>query len=210
LFQNFSDKINNQTGEIPEHDRDDFLKPVMILNANNEQIVMPSEASKTSKISSNYDLKKQSHNEMICYTNEIRETPSNSFYEAKKEEIQHIIEIADEESKRDTTPDKHPIEQDDEDFEEDEDDDFDEFDEVADSQNEARFKEDTPAISEKKQLSAPGGEQMTDYNDKTKGRKLEIHKKNTVELEKEDHHSKKIEAKDAKDDIVIELIDAKG
>lgn len=179
LFQNFSDKINNQTGDIPDHDKDDFLKPIVILNEKNEPIMMPSEASKFSKISVNHDLKKHSHNELICYTNEVRETPSNSFYEAKKDEIQHIIAIADEESKRETLPEKSPIgneyDDDDDDFEE----------EFEDEDETPAYKEETPAQSENKkvQLTPPNGEQMTDFNERTKGRKLEIHKKKTMENE---------------------------
>lgn len=89
---------------IPDNDREDFLKPIEILNANNELIVIHSEESKESKQSLNKYLKNQNVNELMNYTAKRRDSPNNSFYGAKKEEIEQIIEIADEESIKDSTP----------------------------------------------------------------------------------------------------------
>lgn len=216
LFQNFSEKINKQSNEINDNDREEFMKPILKFNANNEQMVIPSETSKTSSISLNQDLKKQNLNELICYTNEKRESPNISFYDAKKEEIQEIIEIEDDESKKEETPvvEVEEIEI----FSENEEEELEEEDEFEENEVDdepVTYKEDTPQNSEfKKQLKPQGNDIMSDFDEKTHGRKIEIFKKNTLECEKEDIINKdlnhaRIEKEENKDPDFLIKIEAK-
>lgn len=177
LFNNFSERINEQSLGQNDHDKDEFLKP--IINDKNEQII--SESSKISKIYS--DIKKQNHLELVCYTNEKRESPSNSFYEEKKDEILHIIGLGEEESVKITIP-KYEEENEEEDMEE-------EIEEEDDQDDDPVSYKDTPLNSEfKKQLNPPSNDRMSDFDEKTHGRKIEIFKKNTEEMEKEENFNR--------------------
>lgn len=181
LFKDFSERINQQSNESLHHDRDDFMKPVIFRNTNNEEIVMPSEASRLSKISLNGDLKKQNLHDLVCYTNDRRESPNNSFYDPKKEEI-YIIDLEEEESKKEDPPQINKV-----DIEEEELDEEDEFDEIEENNESVTYKEETPHNSEsKKKLKPQGNDIMSDFDEKTHGRKIEIFKKNTSEFDKDD------------------------
>lgn len=194
ILNNFSEKINNQNIRDNEHDKDDFLKPIVRLNENNEHIM--SEVSKISKVSVNIEIKKQHQSDLRCYTNEKRDSPGNSFYEEKQHEIQHMIDIGDEDSNKNNLS-KGDEDYEEEDMEEELEDD-DEYDTPI-----------TPAESEfKSQLNPPSNEKMSDFEEKTNGRNIEIFKKNTKEDFNKDLSLSKNKNED-KNSVVFVKLDSK-
>lgn len=182
LFQDFANKINNHTADISINDREEFLKPVYILNANNEEVPIASEASKISKISLNKDLNKLNHHELAFFTNERRDSPSNSFYDAKKEEIEQFVDDIEYDSKHENSPqlkknhsDRKGIDEQQE-YEE----------EYEDEEEEVAYKENTQDAHAKMNLNPPRNDVISDFEELTKNRKIELFKKNTQELEKEE------------------------
>jgi len=195
LFQDFADKMNNHTADITLNDRDEFLKPVYILNANNEQVPIASEASKISKISLNKDLNKLNHHELAFFTNERRDSPNNSFYEAKKEETEQFVDNVEDDSKHEMPliiNRNHSQQRENDEVQEYEEDYEEEEEEVA-------YKEITPSqdAHAKMNLNPPKNDVISDFDELTKNRKIELFKKNTQELEKEEQ-SKLNENKDIK------------
>jgi len=199
LFQDFTDKMNNHTADITLNDRDDFLKPVYIVNANNEQVPIASEASKISKISLNKDLNKLNHHELAFFTNERRDSPNNSFYEAKKEETEQFVDNVEDDTNQEMPINQNRIhserrENDEQEYEED----------YEEEEEEVAYKEITPSqdAHAKMNLNPPKNDVISDFDELTKNRKIELFKKNTQELEKEEQ-SKLNENKDIKKNITI-------
>lgn len=186
IFQDFSEKINNQTADLSQHDRDDFLKPVYVVNENNEQVPIPSEASKISKISLNQDLKKLNHNEFAFFTNERRDSPSNSFYDAKKEDTEQLADVGEEESKKQShlNQKKNTIEPKKIEEEHEHGDEY-EYEYEEEEEEEIAYKE-ANVSPDNNNLKPPRNDIISDFEELTKNRKIELFKKNTQELEKEE------------------------
>ena len=183
ILNKFSEKINNHFIGENEHDKDDFLKPIVRLNDNNEHII--SEVSKISKVSVNLEIKKQHQSDLRCYTNEKRDSPGNSFYEEKQHEIQHMIDIGDEDSNKNNLSKG--------------DDEFEEEDMEEELEDDDDYK--VPAESEfKTQLNPPSNDRISDFDEKTKGRNIEIFKKNTAGIEKEENLIKDLSLNKNKND----------
>ena len=86
LFQNFVTKVNLKDNN-DDHDRNDFFKPPSkTKNYTNNDAV-----SCMSKFSANPNF--MPIEDMIRYTNEKRDSPTNSFYDKKMDEIYHIQQL---------------------------------------------------------------------------------------------------------------------
>lgn len=133
LFQNILEKIKI-TNDLNDHDKDDILKPIEKTNNNDNQPIH-TERSKISKISFNQE--KENNQELVCYTNEKRASPNNSFYEEKKDEILQIIEICNEESRKETIQ----MNEDNFVYQEDDDDGIEEFEEEDEMENPISYRE---------------------------------------------------------------------
>lgn len=202
LFENFSNELNGKY--TSEQDKNDFFKPLPLQQA---------KTAKTDAVSSISRMTVQHPNglniqDLVCYTNDKRESPTNSFYEKKIDEINQIQEIALEveddktqkklspqkevkdvkELKETPKPDKEKkssekkttIKEDHNEEEEEEDDDS------------VAYKEKENDIS-KNELQPDEDDIISDFHEKTKNFKIEIHKKSTFELDKEsvEMHKKK-------------------
>lgn len=88
LIQKYSDKLNDKF--IPDHDKDEFFKPVS--QSKSTKTDFASNTSKASKVSA-HNINKENVQELVCYTNQRRDSPTISFYEKKMDEINHIKDI---------------------------------------------------------------------------------------------------------------------
>jgi hypothetical protein len=196
-------------------------------------MIIKSEASRISKLSNNDVMRKQNNKDLFLYTNEHRDEPEEDFFEDKKEAIQHILDIYDEDKesriskiveekkkvvnenekvqepakqtpeemkspKKDETK-KEKSEDLEDDFEEDEEDDM--------------YSSKVEDTSTKNKLNAKGFDVISDFDEKTKGRMIEIYKKNTKDFEKEEvdnfNNDLSIQKQKKKDNEVFIQVNAK-
>jgi hypothetical protein len=185
LFENFTSKLNEKY--TSEQDKYEFFKPLPMVKTQKTDAM--SFISKMTANPNNNNIQ-----DLVCYTNEKRESPTNSFYEKKIDEINQIQEIAldleddkthkkiesqnpKETKKEEKQSAKKKTAQKDEEIEEEE-------DEVE------GFKEQEAT---KNMLQPDQDDIISDFNEKTRNVQIEIHKKSTFELDKEsmEHHKKR-------------------
>jgi len=95
LLEEFSNKLKEKYSS--QHDKGDFFKPYF----SNKSIYNPGDSNKKDGLSniskmtdiSNQKIKKSGISDLVCYTNEKRDSPTNSFYEEKLEEMNRIEEM---------------------------------------------------------------------------------------------------------------------
>ena len=174
LFQSFSSKLNDKYNS--EQDKHEFFKPISL--AKTEKTDAISSFSKVSKKTANPN--QDNVNDAVCYTNQKRDSPTNSFYDKKMDEINQIQQLALEieedkltqlkkvaEKKVETpilevkTPDED--EEDEEDYE-------------------SVYKEKD---NSRNQLEPDEDDIISDFHEKTKNVKIELFKKNTQDFDKE-------------------------
>lgn len=124
----------------------------------------------------------------ICFTISNRDSPTNSFYDKKMEEIEQIKDLVEEDKATEIkkeikkeeninkavtfNPNSKPEEQNHKDSEEEEE----------EEGEEEEFPED---VVHKNQLQPDADDIISDFHEKTKNVKIEIHKKSTIDFDKE-------------------------
>jgi len=89
LHNHFKQKISmTPLHENQDHDHEEFYKPVI-----QGLGISQTEGSKISKSSTNRIIKKENNKVFAVYTNGHREEPSDSFYDERKDALQHINDI---------------------------------------------------------------------------------------------------------------------
>ena len=176
LFQTFANKVNNECNS--EQDKNEFFEP---LRKTNKNIISDAESSKT-KISANL----YKSDDIIGFTNEKRDSPSNSFFNIKLNEIYKIQDLELEEDcskihKEEINQDKVEekikvkinIENINSESKEEE-----ESDEIVESYEHYHYVD-------KNNLQPCYDDIISDFKEKTKNIKIELYKKSTLDLDEE-------------------------
>jgi len=184
LLEEFSNKLKEKYSS--QHDKCEFFKPYSN-NAIND-LATSNRKDGLSNISKMTDITRIQKNDKACidelvyYTNGKRDYPSNSFYDEKLEEMNRIEEMElDEEiktQKREENEEQKEIEEVEIEQNFDEDDDDEELEYIEKEHDKHNLQPDCEDV-------------ISDFKEKTIGVRIEIHKKNTKDFEKESEERKK-------------------